>query len=82
MSTALQFWSALLVPMAFMLAAPSLRWLGVLAPTVATAAVIAATFGPGDLWTGFLLLIALIGLGCGVALRVMFDFVRQLRDGG
>lgn len=79
MSAALQFWSALVVPMTLMLAAPNLRWLGVLAPVGGTAAVIVASFGSTEVWTALLLLIALTGLGCGVALRVMFAFVSSLR---
>lgn len=79
MSAAVQFWSALALPLALMLAAPNLRWLGFLAPTAAAGAVIVASLGSDDIWTGLLLLIALTGLGCGVALRVMFEFVRQLR---
>jgi len=81
MSVALQFWSALALPMVVMLAAPKLRWLVVLTPLGAAAVVVVATFGPADIWTGFLVLIALTGLGCGLALRVMLDFVWRLRTG-
>lgn len=79
MSAALQFWSALVLPMALLLAAPRLRWLAILAPASAAAVVVAATFGPADVWTGLLVLIALTGLGCGLALRVMLDFVWRFR---
>jgi hypothetical protein len=81
MSTALQFWSALIVPMGLMLAAPRASWLFILAPVAAAAMVVGATFAPADVWTGFLLLIGITGLGCGLALRVMLAFVRGLMDG-
>lgn len=81
MSEALQFWSSLVLPMAVMLAAPKLRWLAVLAPLSAAAVVVAATFGSADVWTGLLVLIALTGLGCGLALRVMLDVVWRFKSG-
>lgn len=81
MSTALQFWSALIVPMALMLAAPKVSWLFALAPIAAGAMVLGATFAPAGVWTGFLLLIGITGLGCGLALRVMLAFVWRLRSG-
>jgi len=79
MSSALQFWSALALPMAVMLAAPKVSWLIVLAPIGAAAMVVGATFASSDVWTGFLLLIGITGLGCGLALRVMLDFVWRFR---
>jgi hypothetical protein len=81
MSAALQFWSALIVPMALMLAAPRVSWLFALAPIAAAAMIVAATFAADDIWTGFLLLIGITGLGCGLTLRVMLDVVWRFRSG-
>ena len=81
MSDALQFWSALVVPLTLMLAAPKLPWLLLMVPAAAAAAAFAASFAPADLGTALILLVALTGIGCGLALRVMGEFVWRLWSG-
>jgi hypothetical protein len=81
MSEVVLFWSALIVPMGVLLAAPRLRWLLLLTPASMIAVFVIGTVAPPDLGTGFMVFIALVGIGCGLALRVMGEFVWRLWSG-
>jgi hypothetical protein len=81
MSEVLLFWSAPILPMLLLLAAPRLRWLLFLTPLSLVAVVVIGTIAPAGLGTGFMVFIALVGIFCGLALRLMGEFVWRLWSG-